>query len=160
MGINIGTKLFPVGMLRGEDWIGYSGKDVLVNCGNNRRVVRAQLIYRLDPYVVRRQNLGDEEVYQLRQPTRVRWTVRRFAGDVVGAVVSRDCREKSAALGRGKTRAPSGVLRIRLHRPEIADPGIGKMQRSQQRKGSGGVDSRRRHCQGPWEGFKADGNGL
>ena len=120
-------------MLRGEDWIGYSGKDVLVNCGNNRRVVRRQLLYRLDPYVVCRQNLGDEEVYQVRQPTRVRRTVRRFAGAVVGAVVSRGIREKSAALGRGKTRAPSVVLRIRLHRPEIADPGIGKRQRSQLR---------------------------
>jgi hypothetical protein len=49
-------------MLRGEGWRGYSGKDVRVNCGNNRRVVRGQLKYRLDPYVVRRHTSGYEEV--------------------------------------------------------------------------------------------------
>jgi hypothetical protein len=48
-------------MLRGEGCRGYSGKDVYVNCGNNRPVVRGQLIHRLDPYVVRRYTSGDEE---------------------------------------------------------------------------------------------------
>ena len=51
--------------------------------------------------------------------------------------------EKGAALGRGKTRAPSGMLRIPVDPTGTADPGIGKGQLSQQRKGSGAVDSRR-----------------
>jgi len=39
MGINIGTKLFPVGVLRCEGWRWYAGKDVRVDSGYNRRVV-------------------------------------------------------------------------------------------------------------------------
>jgi len=52
MGINIGTKLFPVGVLCCEGWRWYAGKDVRVDSGYNRRMVGPQNIWTsLDRYV-------------------------------------------------------------------------------------------------------------
>ena len=58
-------------------------------------------------------------------------------------------------------RAPQAVcFAFQLPRPETADPGIGKNSVVSSGRGvaRGTVDGR--HCQWPWEGFKADGNGL
>ena len=99
MGINIGTKLLPVGVLCCEGWRWYAGKDVRVDNGYNRRVVGGELIYRLDLYVVRRHTSGDEEIQQVRRPARVSRPISRFAGAVVGVVVSSNSRKRVRPLG-------------------------------------------------------------
>jgi hypothetical protein len=69
--------------------------------------------------------------------------------------------EKSAVLGRGKTCAPNGVLRIPVA-PDQKPRTKGLEKCSVVSSGRGverwTVDCR--HCQGPWDGFKADGSGL
>ena len=69
--------------------------------------------------------------------------------------------EKSAALGRGKTRAPSCVLRIPVapdQKPRTE--GLEKCSVVSSGRGVARWTVDGRHCQGPWEGFKADGSGL
>ena len=70
-------------------------------------------------------------------------------------------REKRTALGSDKTRVPSGLLRIPVspdQKPLVQVLEKSSVVSSGRGVARGTVDGR--HCQWPWEGFKADGNGL
>jgi hypothetical protein len=123
-------------------------------------VIREQLEHGLNPYIISRHTPGDKEVQQVRYTAMISRPVGRFASAEVGTVASTNSREESASFGRDKTCVPSDMIRV----PVASDwkPWAQGLEKSS-------VDGRRvvarrtvdgRHCQRPWEGFKADSNNL